>query len=265
MASLTYMISLSFGDASDVVVGQYLGANKPAEAINAKNVSYILTIVIMFFNFSLMAVPSYWTPYLFNTEPSALTLTRQGLLIASVFSFLDPVDVTLLGITKACGMQRYGLVLMFIGYYIIGLPLAFIFTFVVKLNVYGFWVGLIIATVLINVAAFFMVRSFNWIAIAKEAHKHIEFIEPPSMESKDDAFTHENISEDRQLLPATSSKKSDEEVNEYHTIETPSIDKEEKLYETPSNKHFTTVLIIQIVVLIVLIALFIMSYVHSFM
>lgn len=57
MIWLTYMIGLSFSDASDVVIGQYLGASKPLEAINAKNVTYTISAAVMTFNFALMVVP----------------------------------------------------------------------------------------------------------------------------------------------------------------------------------------------------------------
>jgi len=101
MIFLCYGIALSLSDASDVVIGQYLGANKPAQAINAKNVTYILTVIVIIFNFALMVIPYRWTPYLFNTEPSALSLARNGLLVASIFSIFDTWNIVQLGMIKA--------------------------------------------------------------------------------------------------------------------------------------------------------------------
>jgi MATE family multidrug resistance protein len=98
---LLYMIMASVGDAGNILIGQYLGANKPREAANAKNVTYTLSVIVLTFNVFFILVTHRWLPYLFSIEPDALSLTRYGLLLAAVVNIFDGLNVVQTGIVKA--------------------------------------------------------------------------------------------------------------------------------------------------------------------
>lgn len=130
-------------------------------------------------------------------------------------------------------MQIYGVLLMFIGFYIVGLALAYILMYVVKIDIYGFWVGVIVAAVLITIAAVIIIWYFDWNAISIEAHKHIRYIDP-SILSAGDSVSPSDTNEYMQLIPRTSDQNNDVENSEYNAIQMPPVNDEEKANETVS-------------------------------
>ena len=52
------------------------------------------------------------------------------------------------------GLHDFAALLMFIGYYCMGIPLSVILVYVAKLEVYGVWIALIAAAVSISIALF---------------------------------------------------------------------------------------------------------------
>ena len=98
---LSYLVSISVGDAGNILIGQYLGANQPKEAINAKNVTYTLGIVIVIFNAALVLISHQWLPFLFNVRAEAIALARQAILLSSVVVICDGINVVQISIAKA--------------------------------------------------------------------------------------------------------------------------------------------------------------------
>ncbi len=98
---LLYLIMLSMGDAGNTLIGQYLGANMPMKAANAKNVIYTLSAILLMINVAFILVSSHWLPFLFNIEPDALSLARHGLLLAAAVNIFDGFCVVQTCIVKA--------------------------------------------------------------------------------------------------------------------------------------------------------------------
>jgi len=101
MVLLLYTIMASVSDAGNILIGQYLGANKPMEAANAKNVIYTLAAIVLMFNVFFILITHRWLPFLFSIEPDALSLTRYGLLLAAVVNIFDGLNVVQTGMVKA--------------------------------------------------------------------------------------------------------------------------------------------------------------------
>ncbi len=98
---LLYLIMASMGDAGNTLIGQYLGANMPMKAANAKNVIYTLSAILLMTNVAFILVSYHWLPFLFNIEPDALSLARHGLLLAAAVNIFDGFCVVQTCIVKA--------------------------------------------------------------------------------------------------------------------------------------------------------------------
>jgi Na+-driven multidrug efflux pump len=81
--SLLDLIMSSLGDAGSILIRHYISANKPMEAVNAKNVTYTLAVILILINISIILVSHQWLPYLFNITTDVLPLARYGLLLAA--------------------------------------------------------------------------------------------------------------------------------------------------------------------------------------
>ncbi|CAF4160751.1 unnamed protein product [Adineta steineri] len=96
--SLTMM---AVGESGTIFIGQNLGANKPKEAINAKNVTYSLAIILSGINMILLAIIYCWLPYIFEASADTISLARSILLWASLYNLMDGLNNVHLAIIKA--------------------------------------------------------------------------------------------------------------------------------------------------------------------
>ena len=95
------LILMSVGDAGNVLIGQHLGANKPKEAINTKNVLYTLTTIVIVINMIFVVLIHHWLPYVFNIPPSTLSIARNVLLVAAIYSIVSGLNIVQISIVKA--------------------------------------------------------------------------------------------------------------------------------------------------------------------
>ena len=100
-AWLLYMVTSSFATAANIRIGQFLGAGKPLQAANAKNVTYAVGILVILMNMSLLISTHYWFPFAYNTEAGALPLARRVLLLVALLQIWDGYNVINTGIVKA--------------------------------------------------------------------------------------------------------------------------------------------------------------------
>ncbi|CAF0885948.1 unnamed protein product [Rotaria sordida] len=174
-AWLFYLVTSSFATAANIRIGQFLGSGKPMEAANTKNVTYTVGAIIILINICLITLFHYWFPFAYNTHPDALTLARRVLLLIALLQIWDGYNVINTGIVKACGKQKCGAIIAFIGFYAFGIPLAGLLMFVVRMDIYGFWIGIIVAETVTNTFLFLFIQRFNWERHTKAALIRIDF------------------------------------------------------------------------------------------
>ena len=100
-AWLFYLITSSFATAANIRIGQFLGAGKPMQAANAKNVTYTVGAVVILINICLISIGHYWFPIAYDTGADALTLARRVLLLIAFLQLWDGYNVINTGIVKA--------------------------------------------------------------------------------------------------------------------------------------------------------------------
>ncbi|CAF3525731.1 unnamed protein product [Rotaria socialis] len=174
-AWLVYSITASFATAANIRIGQFLGSGKPNEAANAKNVTYVIGAVVIFINICLIVIFHRWFPLAYNTKADALTLARRTLLLIGFMQLWDGYNVINTGIVKACGKQKRSAMISFLGFYVFGIPFAAFLMFSVRIDIYGFWIGVIIAETVTNIFLFLLIYRFNWESHAKAALVRIQF------------------------------------------------------------------------------------------
>ncbi|CAF1212459.1 unnamed protein product [Adineta ricciae] len=174
-AWLFYLITSSFATAANIRIGQFLGSGKPSEAANTKNVTLTVGALVILFNICLIVTFHYWFPFAYNTEADALTLSRRVLLLIGVLQIWDGYNVFNTGIVKACGKQKRGAIISFCGFYLFGIPLAGVLMFVIRTDIYGFWLGIIAAETVTNILLFTLIGRFNWERHARAALMRIKF------------------------------------------------------------------------------------------
>ena len=83
--------------------------------------------------------------------------------------------VQLLFFSIFSGKQKRGAMISFCGFYIFGLPVSALLMFYVRIDIFGFWIGIIVAETVTNALLFVLIQRFNWERQARAAAIRIQF------------------------------------------------------------------------------------------
>uniref|UniRef100_A0A8C1C049 Multidrug and toxin extrusion protein n=2 Tax=Cyprinus carpio TaxID=7962 RepID=A0A8C1C049_CYPCA len=166
LAYINYMIPLGMQGAACVRVGNALGAGETAAAILTSKVSLISAAIFQGF---ILGSTKTVIGYIFTSDEAIAELVSQLLNIYCPLQFFNGILGVGMGILLGTGQQKIAAIANLFGYYCIGLPSSIVLMFIAKLQVAGFWLGLLIAVFLL--AIFFIVAIFklNWKKMTEEA------------------------------------------------------------------------------------------------
>jgi MATE family multidrug resistance protein len=148
-ASITYMVPLGVSAAAAVSVGHAIGAGDPARARRAGWLALALGTGFML----LAAVVFFLAPRpliaLYTRDPQVLAVGPSLLWLAAAFQIFDGIQTVCTGALRGLGETRFPMVANFVGYWILGLPLGISLCFGLHWGIYGLWIGLTLALVVI--------------------------------------------------------------------------------------------------------------------
>jgi len=101
---------------------------------------------------------------MFTKDAATVALIANTLPILSIFVVLDAVHGVNAGNVRALGRQKVVSVSTLLCYYAMGLPLALIFGFQMEMNIFGFWLGYILAMTLLDIIVSYLVATADWVA-----------------------------------------------------------------------------------------------------
>jgi hypothetical protein len=160
-------------------------------------------------------------------------------------------------------MQRYAAVILFIGFYLVGLPSSYLFMFLIHLDIYGFWLGMIFGEMLINMTLFYLIWRFDWNRFSEEAQDHIR-LTVPSIHPTTDSLASNNTDEHMKLLPYTFDRKNDEQINDHNAVQIQSNNEEKDSNEIVLDESLLKLIGIKLLVFICFSCAFIISLINSF-
>lgn len=150
-ASLAFMIPMSIASAVGVKVGHAYGEK------NAHNVR-IFSLVSLFAAVSftaMMGLVTYNFPETilsaYSGDEDVLHWGRKLLFWVACFQVFDGAQVTLAGILRGLSMTKASSLGIFVGYWIIGIPLGYFLGFHHGLEAQGFWMGLALSLALVAI------------------------------------------------------------------------------------------------------------------
>jgi multidrug resistance protein, MATE family len=149
-ASVTYMVPLGISAAAAVSVGHAVGAGDKARARRAGWLALGLGSGFMLLAGIVFFVAPRPLIELFTHDPRVLAVGPSLLWIAAAFQIFDGVQTVCTGALRGLGETRAPMVANFVGYWILGLPLGLILCFILKWGIYGMWIGLTLALIVIS-------------------------------------------------------------------------------------------------------------------
>jgi MATE family multidrug resistance protein len=148
-ASVSYMVPVGVSAAAAVSVGHAVGAGNPARARRAGwlalglGTSFMLVAGVVFFVAPRALISLY------TSDPRVLAVGPSLLWIAAAFQIFDGIQTVCTGALRGLGETRVPMIANFIGYWILGLPLGLTLCFLLHWGIYGTWIGLTLALIVI--------------------------------------------------------------------------------------------------------------------
>jgi MATE family multidrug resistance protein len=143
IAAVVYMIPFGLSMAITTRVGQAIGASKYNEAKFRGNIGIMLSMGIMVFS----AIFLYTTRDLLiavYTDDVAVTAIASGLLLlAAIFQLSDGLQVAGYGALKGLKDTTVPMLVNFVAYWIIGIPIGAYLGLTLEMGPTGLWIGLI--------------------------------------------------------------------------------------------------------------------------
>lgn len=151
IGSLAFMIPLSLSSAVAVKVGHAYGERN---FTLIKIFSQVTLGTAVFFAI-LMGSTFYFFPDIvlnfYTTDLAVIAWGRTLLFWVACFQLFDGFQVTLSGILRGLSVTRQSSIAVFIGYWVLGIPLGYFLGFHQKMEAQGFWIGLAVSLALVAI------------------------------------------------------------------------------------------------------------------
>jgi MATE family multidrug resistance protein len=157
-AALTYMVPLGISAAAAVSVGHAIGAGDQARARRAGWLAMGLGTAFMLAAGVVFFVAPRPLIELYTHDAQVLAVGPSLLWLAAAFQIFDGIQTVSTGALRGLGETRVPMVANLVGYWVFGLPLGFFLCFVLHWGIYGLWIGLTLALILIAVT---LLRRWN--------------------------------------------------------------------------------------------------------
>jgi multidrug resistance protein, MATE family len=152
--SLSFTVALGIGNAGSVRVGWAVGArNTPLARLSglmafASGAGFMSLCALMFplFPESLAR--------LMGTPAEVMPLVVPVLMVCAVFQISDGIQGVGAGVLRGAGETRFTFLANMVGHYLVGLPVALLLGFWMKLGVVGIWWGLCAGLTAVALALF---------------------------------------------------------------------------------------------------------------
>ncbi|XP_040902145.1 multidrug and toxin extrusion protein 1-like [Toxotes jaculatrix] len=174
VAFITYMFPLGVQAAACARVGYGLGAGDSTRALLTSKVALILAGSIAVVEGLVLGSTKTVIGVIFTSDEKIIALVSNLMNAYCFLQFFDALVCVCTGIFLGTGKQKIPAVANLIGYYCIGLSLSVTLTFVAKLRVLGFWLGLLVCVILQSTFYIIVIFKLNWEKMTEEAVKRAQ-------------------------------------------------------------------------------------------
>ena len=157
IASLLFMLPMGLAAALTIRIGQQLGAGNPRAARFIAWSGVAIGLVAASVSMLLVLLGRELIVTLFSADPAVRQVAAGLMLFAAVWQLADATQVLAIGALRGYQVTFGPMLVMFVAFWLIGLPLGVRLGYhgigsVAALQVYGFWSGLVTALILAAIA-----------------------------------------------------------------------------------------------------------------
>ncbi|WP_254262281.1 MATE family efflux transporter [Marinobacterium weihaiense] len=145
---MIFMVPLSIAMALTIRVGQLAGRGDPEAARHAAGTGILITLVIATFSCALSLLLARNIALMYTSVEEIVIMAATLISIGAVFQFSDALQVSAAGALRGYKDTAIPLALVFVAYWLIGLPVGYVLGFTdwitEPLLAAGLWYGLLI-------------------------------------------------------------------------------------------------------------------------
>ncbi len=158
LASFTYMISLGISQATTIRVSHQLGQHDIKSLRMAVFASAHLVLLFMSVMGLIFVFAKDYLPLIFTTDSEVVNIASTLLLVAAVFQVFDGLQVIMLSALRGMADVNIPMLIAFVAYMLVGVPVSYIFSFTLGIGPIGIWFGYLAGLGLAGVLFFFRFR-----------------------------------------------------------------------------------------------------------
>lgn len=158
LATISYMTTSGLGAAATIRVGNFLGQHDKKNLRASAFAMIWMATGIMTLWALLFIFGKEFLPALYIDDGAVIQLTASLMIIAAFFQLSDGIQVVTAGALRGLQDVKIPSLLIFVAYWIIALPLGYLFAFIFDWAAIGIWIGLLIG---LTITATAMVIRFN--------------------------------------------------------------------------------------------------------
>ena len=162
---IVFMIPLSISMALTIRVGQLLGQGNSLGARTTAITGFAIVCCTAITSCTMISLLSTQITGLYSEQQDIIKLASSLLLIAAIFQIPDGIQVAAIGILRGHKDTETPLLLVFISYWLIGLPIGYALgltdILTPALGASGFWIGLVIGLTISAILLLMRYRSIR--------------------------------------------------------------------------------------------------------
>ena len=151
VVSVTFMVPLGISSAAAVRVGQAVGRKDPRGVSAAGWTALLLGGACMSVAALGLGLAPRWIARLYTPDAVVIAASAALLRIAALFEIFDGFQVVATGALRGIGDTRTPALAHLFGYWLVGMPIAYVLCYASGWGVAGIWTGLTTALILIGV------------------------------------------------------------------------------------------------------------------
>ncbi|KAL9330318.1 hypothetical protein ACSQ67_005321 [Phaseolus vulgaris] len=172
-STTAWMIPFGLSGAVSTRVSNELGAGHPRAARLAVYFVFVMAIIEGTLIGAVMILMRNIWGYAYSNEVEVVQYVAIMLPILALSIFLDALQCVLSGTARGCGWQKKGALINLGSYYLVGIPSAIYFSFVMHIGGKGLWLGIICALVVQVSCLFVITARTDWEQEARKAKERV--------------------------------------------------------------------------------------------
>ncbi|XP_074269730.1 protein DETOXIFICATION 16-like [Silene latifolia] len=171
---IVYMISVGLGGAISTRVANELGGGRPRAARLALFVMVIMSLSQGVVVAAITILVRHVWGKLYSKDDKVVKYVAKMMLLLAISDFLDGFQCVLSGAARGLGWQKMCSLINLGAYYLVAVPCAVVFAFVLHLRGTGLWMGIICGLCIPVVVLVVVVMSTDWKKEGRKAMARVD-------------------------------------------------------------------------------------------